>query len=379
MGRGVLRAAESGYRGHGGAQHVVLVVHGIGNRDRTQFERELAGLRGWLWPREVRPVFWGDLGPEGELASMPPGKGSMSIGAGALSIPNDQHVDDITSATVERIRDRAGADVPNETRALVHRVLREASDSGGALESEALPQALAEAVVLTGPAGTPALRTADEDDGILDTVRSGLRRIVDAVDQGLDGLPTDAVATHLRNHAEGVGRTVARTIGDVLRYTAEGAAIRGRLDAEFHRAREEAHRVDLLAHSLGGLIAVEWLLGASVDGDRPSVPAERSVHTLVTFGTQVALICELRGLIDARGLVRAPNKLPLRVRRWCNVWHTLDPLAFLVSPVLQVLTDEHSTEVEDFRLDLSGVPTDLGFHSSYWHDERFLAWVAREL
>src|SRR6185503_16198606 len=99
-----------------------------------------------------------------------------------------------------------------------------------------------------------------------------------------------------------------------------------------------AERVDVVAHSLGGLVAVEWLFGA-VAGADATPPAERRVHTVITFGSQVGLFAELRGLEGPAGRVArppAPIALTLALRRWCNVWHALDPLAFAASPVFAV-------------------------------------------
>jgi hypothetical protein len=70
-----------------------------------------------------------------------------------------------------------------------------------------------------------------------------------------------------------------------------------------------------------------------------------------------------------------PVELPIQVERWVNVWHALDPLAFLIAPVLSV----PGVEIEDRRLDPDGLGVSLAAHSSYWHDQRFLDWLGRTL
>ena len=48
-------------------------------------------------------------------------------------------------------------------------------------------------------------------------------------------------------------------------------------------------------------------------------------------------------------------------------------------PVLQLRDAEGADLIEDLRLDPDGLGLSLSFHSSYWDDARFLAWLARTL
>jgi hypothetical protein len=213
--------------------------------------------------------------------------------------------------------------------------------------------------------GSIAIEHDDHDDS---SVLGRLRRLTDAVD-----------ALSPESFAAGLRRSIARTVRDVEAYERNGEAIRTRLDEAYRRARDEAERVDVLAHSLGGLVAVEWLFGASAGNDATE-PAERRIQTLITFGTQVALFCELRGLEGPPGVVAlppAPISLTLALRRWCNVWHALDPLAFAAAPAFEIEGRDGPVGIEDYRLPVHGMPASAAFHTAEWRDLHVGAWLDR--
>jgi hypothetical protein len=217
--------------------------------------------------------------------------------------------------------------------------------------------------------GSIAIDRGDDDDAD-SSLRARLRRITDAV----DALSPESFATGLR-------RTIARTVRDVEAYESNGESIRARLDEAYRTARGDAERVDVVAHSLGGLVAVEWLFGAPA-GNGATAPGERRIHTLVTFGTQVGLFCELRGLQGPPGTIAlppAPISLTVALRRWCNVWHALDPLAFAAAPAFTVAGRDGPVGIEDYRLPVHGVPESAAFHTAYWRDLHFGAWLDRTL
>lgn len=215
--------------------------------------------------------------------------------------------------------------------------------------------------------GSIAIEHGDEDDS---SVLGRLRRLTDAVD-----------ALSPESFAAGFRRTIARTVRDVEAYERNGEAIRTRLDEAYRSAWADADRVDVLAHSLGGLVAVEWLFGASAGVDA-TAPADRRIHTLISFGSQVGLFAELRGLEGSPGIVArppAPIALTLALRRWCNVWHALDPLAFAAAPVFDVEGRDGAIGIEDYRLPVHGMPGSAAFHTAYWRDFHFGAWLDRTL
>ena len=244
--------------------------------------------------------------------------------------------DEIARRAHELIAERTGEEVPVATDALVRDVLAEAARDGRALAADEIADAVAETVVLTGPTGSADLG-ADEP-GVFSHVRRGLRNVVDAVDRNVDEFSHDKLTALLREKGAGLTGTIASTVGDVLAYQRNGDEIRERLDRAYRDAASIGEPVTLLAHSLGGLVSVEWLLGAPVAGNDATPPDERRVATLVTFGTQVSLFCELHGLLGAAGVTDnvPPVMLPIAVDRWINVWHALDPLAFVMAPVLAI-------------------------------------------
>jgi len=250
-------------------------------------------------------------------------------------------------------------------------------------EIEALTTRLAPRVVLPvfwgdlGPGDVQAAYPDAADAIELDkdpdpAARAGWRRLMDAFDAGLDQLAPEALISSVR-------RAIARTVRDVEAYERNGAAIRARLD-EVYRSVAGAARIDVIAHSLGALVAVEWLFGAPA-GDDAVDPARRAIHTLVTFGAQVAVFGEVRGFQGADTVVTPPEPiaLALALERWSNVWHTLDPLAFAVAPAVAVTGPGGPVGVEEYRLDVGRVPTTASFHSIYWRDERVLTWLPRIL
>jgi hypothetical protein len=359
----------------------VLAVHGIGNRDRAGFEAEVAAMADALAPRDVRPVFWGDLGPDRAFGCLPEAGGGVGldddlVDAGASIDRGEQ----LAGRVRELVAEETGEEVPAETDALVRDVLAEAARDGRSLSADEIADAVAEAVVLTGPSGSAALGAATP--GVLSRVRRGLRHVVDVVDRNVDEFSRDKLTELLREKGAGLTGVIASTVGDVLAYQRRGEEIRGRLDAAYREVAASGEPVTLLAHSLGGLVAVEWLLGAPVEAADATAPEERRAATLVTFGTQVSLFCELHGLLSAAGVTDnvPPVMLPIRVDRWVNVWHALDPLAFVMAPVLAIEGPGGvEVPVEDLRLDPEGIGVSLGHHSSYWHDQRFLRWLARSL
>jgi hypothetical protein len=358
----------------------ILAVHGIGNRDRARFEQELEAIAQAVAPREVRGVFWGDLGPDAAFGCMPAaGEGrSLDDDDPAPSQGGVERGEALAGRVHELLEERTGQPVPATTDALVRDVLAEAARDGRTLAADEIADAVAETVVLTGPTGSADLGV--EESSVFSRVRRGLRNVVDAVDRNVDEYSHAKLTALLREKGAGLTGTIASTVGDVLAYQRNGDEIRGRLDVAYREVAADGEPVTLLAHSLGGLVSVEWLLGAPVAGDGATDLSARRVDTLITFGTQVSLFCELHGLLSAAGVTDnvPPVRLPIAVDRWINVWHALDPLAFVMAPVLAIEGPGGSeVPVEDRRLDPEGIGVSLTHHSSYWHDQRFLRWLAK--
>lgn len=388
----------------------VIAVHGVGNRTRERFAEESSGLADALAARDIplHLAFWGHLAPakaeryaamptDDDTNVLPVAQGFVERPAfgeaeaahrlmdelGMRALPPDR-VEEIARATMATVSVRGTTGPPPpEIEAVVRQVLDEAVERGRhlALEIE-LSTALAETIIATEPTGQGFVSV-----DLVSPLRRSLGAIVDAVDASAARVVGRSVQQVLREAQAGLTPMISTTVGDILLYEHDGASVRGVLDLEYEQARQVGTAVSLAAHSLGALVAVEWLLGAPVrrpDGSPGTAPDDREIETLVTFGTQVSLFAEIRGLQSADMMhgTTIPTVLPMRLGRWLNVWHQLDPLAFAMGRVLQLGGRAEPASVADFRLDLASVPTstdELSFHSSYWKDARFLSWGAAVL
>lgn len=374
-------------------QSTVLVVHGVSNRDPGAFKREVQKLGDAVDQPDLKwvAVYWGDLAPAATDLVCVPTKNDR------VDLPNltqegiVQSVEDIlpdsfaaprepTDHVVERasqlIQESAGElPSPDVLAALVTAVNSAASPQQTVRPEVA--SVLADIVVSWPPSGT-----GSSEEALLNPLTSVLAHVAHRVDEEVGKAVGNAVQTILRGAESSVDRLAAKTVGDVLAYEAEGARIRGRLDAAY--ATTAGERVHILGHSLGSLAAAEWLLGADVvcDSGVPTALADRRIDTLVTFGSQVSLFAELHGLRTATGR-QMPQALPVafagKIQQWINIWHQFDPLSFVMRHVIL----PQAKPVQDLRVVLNHIPHDLAelatAHSSYWTDPRFAAELARVL
>jgi hypothetical protein len=372
------------------SQSTVLVVHGIANRDAEGFERQVASLGESVGRPDLDwvPVYWGDLGPlvvdlrcvpgreDDDLPGIQAEKTHAELVEGmppeSLPAPREpkQRVMELAS---ELVLQQTG-ERPTED---VQEAIRTAVSSAATTQDTVRPEVasvLADIVADWPPSGTG---TAEE--GLLDPLTRVLARVARRVDQEVGEAVGNCLETVLRRAESSLDRIAAKTIGDVLAYEAEGARIRGRLDTAFKAA--SGQRVHVLGHSLGSLVAAEWLLGAEALCEAPTDPQDRSIDTLVTFGSQVSMFAELHGLRTAAGR-RMPDDFPIAfpadLRQWINVWHQFDPLSFVMRRVISP-----QKPVDDLRFVLDHVPRDMEelatAHSSYWSDPRFAAELGRAL
>jgi hypothetical protein len=158
-------------------------------------------------------------------------------------------------------------------------------------------------------------------------------------------------------------------LGDVLIYADERGAIQRRLwermaAAAGTAAGSESQPISVLGHSLGGIIAF--------DGACSTVPPLH-IKNLVTFGSQSAALHILDPrqeiLLPPAGVSAigpyvpgSPVKLPATVGSWVNIWHAMDPLAFLAGKVFQLADGQAPT---DKRIEGQEV-TWSNAHSCYW-------------
>ena len=130
-------------------------------------------------------------------------------------------------------------------------------------------------------------------------------------------------------------------VGDILRYQARGDTLRDFIGIEARRTGAQA----LLAHSLGGIAAVDWL-----------AMAPRGIDTLVTVGSQAAYFYEIDALASRAIGSGLPPHFP---KRWLNIHDENDLLSYPAGGVFK-------GQVEDWPVD-NGEPFPEA-HSAYFHN-----------
>jgi hypothetical protein len=165
----------------------------------------------------------------------------------------------------------------------------------------------------------------------------GVPGLVRASVQGLVLRPATALAARKRGAITDVTTSAA---GDILLYQARGGAIRDMIAKKVESADEP---VVLIAHSLGGIAAVDLLAG------RPFP----QVRLLVTVGSQAPLLYEIGALVS----LDHDDPLPGHMPPWLNIYDTHDLLSYLAAP----LFPDRAADVEV----RNGQPFPQS-HSAYW-------------
>ena len=142
--------------------------------------------------------------------------------------------------------------------------------------------------------------------------------------------------------------------GDVAVYLARGKAIRRRIDASVKNAPPGP--VSLLAHSLGGIAAVDLL--ALGNGSR--------VVKLITVGSQAPFLYEIGALPS----LAFGQPLPATFPDWLNIYDERDLLSYLAAGVFP-------GRVRDVAVN-SRQPFPWS-HSAYWSSADFYRLIAAEL
>jgi pimeloyl-ACP methyl ester carboxylesterase len=169
-------------------------------------------------------------------------------------------------------------------------------------------------------------------------------------------------------------------LGDVFTYVSSRIEIQRRLRAVIAEAGDGLGAPDrpisIIGHSLGGVIAF--------DGACSTAP-QLHVRHLVTFGSQSAVL----HVLDPRQLVVLPPvsavalppyqpgkpvMLPGSLLSWLNIWHAMDPLAFLAANVFRL----DGGSVRDARIE-GQEPSWSEAHSTYWTHTAVPILIAEEL
>lgn len=374
----------------------VFVIHGIGNRDEAAFGRTVAALATAVGGITARPVYWGDLGARYELitytipgAPVPPTEvRGVGVESEEESEALAQFLLNAVALTGEEIRDSAAAPEP---------VLVAATEAllGGTAGSEEVRDDLDEADVsdlrvaldqhwaetkwlplvddaellravgaaIAGPIADGAAALVTEGAEVrgeeVRAIQIGtfVRRRLDELDRVV-GAALGAAGTRLNTHL----RTkflpgITRAVGDIIVYQRHREKICDRvwsvIDAvDPGLGRSEERPVDVLAHSLGGVIAVDMAIS-----DEPLW-----IRRLVTFGSQPSFfhVCDPRGALEP--YTGTHVQLPRSITAWTNLWEPLDPLAFVAARVFRLHDGSLPTDKTVAHLASSGLWT----HSDYW-------------
>lgn len=373
----------------------VFVIHGVANRDRDEFTAAVSALAAAAGVDMV-PVHWGDLGAQDRFidATLPVYRtdtDTLRDGEAPEPVMAKHFAAALLTETIDEVRQLS----------LVDAAVREQLSAGNDAQDEGLrdsgrdkldPDEILE-YVREAWADTEWLCRTDDAQLLLETGRSLARSLLDETDpdyddsyHGLRGGGTDlhsrvrslvrrrlkdldrvagaavqAVGARL-NHAvrSRFGPGTTRFLGDVLVYQRHRDAVHARVRQvidEVHPelGRSSARPVRIVAHSLGGVIAV----------DMATATAPLWTESLITFGSQAAFfhVCDPRGgqLTPYGG--STPVHLPTSLNRWTNLWEPLDILAFAASKVFQLHDGTAPVDLPVSHQASTGMWT----HSAYWN------------
>lgn len=377
----------------------VFVIHGIGARNRLAFTDQATDL-GRRAGFTAHPLYWGDLGAHSAFVELtiPGGAGEvrdeptdaddgvpaiaafLAGGSGVTDETRDAGLPpEVLAAALGTLAESEVRDVPASDAAAVETALREAWPTTTWLATVEDPVLLAAVgAALTRPLTEPAVPIAGgtasgADDG--DEIRDGgdggdgevrglgiggfVRRRLDDLDRVVGaafGAAAGRVNTHFRST---LGPRLSEVLGDVLVYQRHRQEIQARVHAMIAEVdpalgRDAEHPVDVVAHSLGGVIAV----------DMATTDEPLWIRTLVTFGSQSPFfhVCDPRGgelkPYDGTGLVQLPPSLAA----WTNLWEPLDVVAFIAARIFQLHDGSSPIDRAVPHLASSGLWT----HSAYW-------------
>ncbi|MFE2578666.1 hypothetical protein [Streptomyces sp. NPDC059378] len=371
----------------------VFVIHGVANRDRDGFTAAVEALQSATGVDMV-PVYWGDLGAEDHVitAALPTRDTKLMSPVGPGDILRDETPDILPSYLFP-----AQPLVLDQLRIVDAALRGELGSDEGPLRADRGPGTPTADEVMDCLADewpdTRWLSRTDDAALLAEAGRALARVLLDAdtdadTSYGYDGLrgPSgpgtgrwrDMLRRRLRDLDRITGAAIGaaagrvnqavrtrilpgttRFLGDVLVYQRHRdvihARVRERIDEiDPSLGRGPQRPVRLVAHSLGGVIAV----------DMATAGEPLWTDHLLTFGSQAAFfhICDPRGgqLLPYAG--QSPVRLPASLGRWTNLWEPMDMLAFAASRVFRL---DDGTEPVDRAVPHS-TSSGLWTHSAYW-------------
>jgi hypothetical protein len=381
----------------------VLVVHGVANRDEAKFEAMVKDLATRIDARatgtryNLVPAYWGDLG--GGMGTnlrdaLPPSLLTEAFGVRS-DADRDTLLEEIYRARrvvqtyAVRSDDDAARVIAEAARAQAVGGAGGFQTRGGAVDDAELRQAIDDA--LRGSAYVKRVRDPDtlraigevvgasigsvgaggfETRGLVSGLRDVVGRVIGALDNLLGSLTSEAVGALNQAVRGALATATALSLGDIVAYrdTGNGAAIRQRV---IERARkggiDAAQPIIVLAHSLGGLVVLDMLQKGDLQAKR-----------LVTFGSQPAMFHVLKQLPSlAPYAPGSSTRVSPNIASWTNLWHPMDVLGFVASPVFALADGSAPTDIQ-IDTPLSTIVGDkFWMHSAYWDNDALVDAVVR--
>ncbi len=357
----------------------LLVIHGVGNRSEAEFIETTKFLREKLaTSHRFIHVFWGDLGGSSSglldvLPSIyPPGTNydSDSVRSGP-ELPIEEISEIISTRAFRKILDEEivrseNSDLDESIKNAIEetvfiRTISEIDvlESIGDLISSALEDARSSGHNVRSH---QMVRSASDLNGFIRGIIISADRMIGKFSGNLGGTFNNALR-------ERMATPISLTFGDVVAYHQNREAIQNRI---FEILNKEAdgwgipeNPIDVMAHSLGGLAALEAALG--VNGKI------LWINRLVTFGSQPAFFHAMTPRFGLAKYERGrPAKLPNSIKDWTNLWHRLDVLAFSTRPVFQLFDGRWPTEIDVTSRASEMAELKGWLHSIYWSSEELI-------
>lgn len=365
-----------------------LVIHGIGNHDVVDVRHRVMQLQSKLPHRELILVEWGDLG--GIAAGL---EDTIPVFSGAGRTSEIRSVDRAEDFGPLLLGDTSleTRDVNFSTDAQVAAGIARAALEGSATGASVVRQHVSSELQAALEEALPHthylryLLSGDAQDAAGRLLGYGLRQSTDSNVRGFPRAVAETVALFIGDLDRFAGLTVsesaggflswvrtstrqalAESAGDILAYLSHRDAVHARL---LERLAASApgwggvdQPIDVVAHSLGGLIALDAAVNPASCTCKPL-----HIRKLVTFGSQPAFFHVLAPREGLQAYAPPfPTQLPDRIGTWANLWHPLDPLSFTAGKVFRL---HNGRGPEDIRIDtaLSQVITHKAWlHSIYW-------------
>ncbi len=170
--------------------------------------------------------------------------------------------------------------------------------------------------------------------------------LLSGVKQSISGTIRRIINNNLQRRRSGFSEQYSGTLGDILMYQARGQKLRDFVRTTVERLE---YPTVLIAHSLGGIIAVDLLLEQQLP----------QVALLVTIGSQSPILYELNALV---GMEYNPNaKLPDTFPDWLNIYDRNDFLSYVGEKIFP-------GKIEDVEID-SKQPFPES-HGAYWNNDK---------